>query len=1110
MKKTFKITTSKNRHNKLFVLDAKNTSKIVAFVRWNIFHSYFILDVNESIFKTIQNQMILKKIRLFALLLSVFVFGCLFVQAQPQDTLTIRGKIVNSVNEPVANVSVAIEGSLAVPALTDETGVFSVKAISGDEWLNIEPSSIYKNKRIFLNKRTELVIYLSNENQSSGYDEISILSQSMLKRDIVSSYSELSMKNIKKTPTLSVDQYMQGRTPGVHVVNRSGFPGSGAFTLIRGVNSINATNQPMYIVDGIPLSSFGYFNSNIDGFSYNPLLIVNNFDISSTTIVKDPAILAAYGSKASNGLVIIETIDPSESKTVIEFDFRTGYSSAPSRQYPQLDAEHHKTLVNEILTSSGLFEETVRENYPELFLTSDDSRFINYQHNTNWQDVIFNDASFMNLNLIVKGGDEIARYGLSFGYTNADGIIKNTGYDGYNLRFVSLVNIFQWLKMNAGVALNYSSSEMKESARVAQTSPILTSLGKSPMLNPYQYNNEGQEIIYLSPVDNLGVSNPQAVIDNYSATNDNIHFIPSIGIEATLNKDLLFNSQIGLTYNVLKELIFMPNRGMELYYNEEAINVSKATNNALSSFYNNSYLKYKKAFRKSHVLSSTTGVNVLIDNYKQDWAIAKNSPENDQYRMLQNGTNNLREIGGTNRNYNWLSFYQNVNYSFRDKYIVSASASLDGSSRIGENAKNTMKISDVPFGFFYGGGVGWRVSSESFLNSASWLEELKLRLTYGITGNDDIGELNARNYYGAIKFRETVGLYPAIFPNEELTYESVSQVNGGLDISLLGSKLIANIDVYRSVTSNMLVYSSLEAYFGYDFRAENNGKVQNSGIDLGLLFRAIDKPNFNWDLQIAVSSLKNEITEIKGDKLVTEIQGAEIVNMPGQQANSFYGYIFEGVYATTLEAESADLVNKRKTPFRAGDAKFADLSGPEGNPDGVIDDYDKTVLGSSLPELFGGISNTFTYKRWELNAFVQFVKGNELFNYVRSQNESMKGLQNQSANVQSRWQYEGQQTMVPRAVWGDIQGNSSFSSRWIEDGSYLRIKNISLSYTLPNKFLAFKNAQFYITASNVFTFSKYLGYDPEFAYSHLQMEQGIDYGQTPQSRQFMVGFKLGL
>ncbi|MCF6358037.1 MAG: hypothetical protein L3J54_09555 [Draconibacterium sp.] len=254
----------------------------------------------------------------------------------------------------------------------------------------------------------------------------------------------------------------------------------------------------------------------------------------------------------------------------------------------------------------------------------------------------------------------------------------------------------------------------------------------------------------------------------------------------------------------------------------------------------------------------------------------------------------------------------------------------------------------------------------------------------------------------------------------------------------------------------------------------------------------------------------NNILEIKGDKLVIPVRGAEIVNMPGEQANSFYGYIYEGVYSTTEAAESKGLKNDKNVAYKAGDAIFTDISGPDGTPDGIINNFDKTVIGSSNPKHFGGISNTFTYKRWSLNAFVQFVSGNEVFNYVRSQNENMVGLANQSTKVLDRWQYEGQQTEIPRALFDDLVGNSSFSSRWIEDGSYLRLKNVSLSYTIKNEFLAFKNAQFYFSATNLLTVSNYLGYDPEFAYSQSHKMQGIDYGLTPQSRQFVLGVKLGL
>ncbi len=1062
---------------------------------------------NQS-YNRMNKLVILGLVKRYALWAVMFIVGISSVKAQ--DTLQVNGKILNSANEPVSNVSIAVEGSMDLPVVTDESGEFTVRVLTGREWLNVSPSGSYKEKRVYLNNREELTIYITPDDIASGDDELSILSQTRLKRNIVTSLSALNTEEIIHTPALSVDQYLQGRVPGMHVVNRSGDPGSGAFTLLRGINSLNASNQPLYVVDGIPVISMGVFDSNLDGFSYNPLLGVNTLDISKTTIIKDPALAATYGSKASNGLILIETLDPSATETIIELDLRSGYSLSPSRLIPQMDAGQHKTLASEVLFSSGQREELVREDYPNLFLKENSDRFIDYQHNTNWQDIIFNNAAFSNLNVNVKGGDEIARYGLSFGYMNADGIIKTTGYDGYNLRFVSRLNIFTWLKMNAGVSLSYNMSQLKESAKVSQTNPILTSLAKSPMLNPYQYDEEGRELITLAPVDELGVSNPQAVIDNYEAQNNNFYFITSLGIEATLKENLVLNTNFGITYNVLKEQLFMPNKGMELYYNNEAINVSKSTNNSLNSIYNNTYLKYNKTIGSDHHFTSNTGVNVLTNDFELDWGMTKNAHENDQYRFLQDGTNNQREIGGANRNWNWLSFYESLTYSFRDKYLASASVSVDGSSRVGDNARNTLKIGGTPFGLFYAGGVGWRVSSEPFLKNVSWLEELKLRLTYGYSGNDDIGESSATNYYNAVKFRETVGLYPALIPNDELTYETVRQTNVGIDISLLANRLSATIDLYSSVTNDMLIYSPMDAYFGFDYRPENSGRMQNKGVDLGLFYRIINRPNFKWDLQATWSGVQNELLEIKGDKLVTGIKGAEIVNMPGEQANSFYGYIFEGVYSNSNEAESAGLVNDRLIPYQAGDAIFADLSGPDGSPDGVINEHDKTVIGSSLPEQFGGINNKFTYKRWALSTFVQFVKGNEVFNYVRYQNENMKGLANQSTHVLNRWQYEGHDTDVPRALWDDRIGNSSFSTRWVEDGSYLRIRNIALSYTIPEEFLSFRNAQFYITANNVFTFSKYLGYDPEFGYSHSQIDQGIDYGLTPQPRQFILGIKLGL
>ena len=340
--------------------------------------------------------------------------------------------------------------------------------------------------------------------------------------------------------------------------------------------------------------------------------------------------------------------------------------------------------------------------------------------------------------------------------------------------------------------------------------------------------------------------------------------------------------------------------------------------------------------------------------------------------------------------------------------------------------------------------------------------------------------------------------------------KTVRQLDGGLDIALLGNRFRASVDYFVSLTENMIVFSPIDAYFGYDYLIENGGQVRNDGLELSLYMRIIDGNFFKWDLHANYTQIANEVTEVKGNKLIYNIPGGHKVIQEGSPANSFYGYIYRGVFATTEEANNANLRNSKGLLYGAGDAIFEDLSGPNGEPDGFINEYDMTVIGSTDPDHFGGLTNAFSFKRWTVSATLYYVMGNEVFNYVRYQNEEMSDLSNQSINALNRWQYEGQQTRVPRAVWDDPIGNADFSTRWIEDGSYFRLKNISLYYRIPDQFLAFKSAEFYISVNNIFTHSNYLGYDPEFAFSHSPLYQGVDYGLTPQPRQFIAGIKFGL
>ena len=1025
-----------------------------------------------------------------------------------QDTLLVTGKIVGNKNQPLQDVSVSIQGHAIEPVITGEDGKFQIKSPGPWEWLIITPVGPYTGKELYLNNRSSLVISLAPEKIKSGHDQIKVVNQSIQRRDIVGTYTDVSVEGMDKSSAHSVDQYFQGRVPGMYVINHSGMPGMSSNVRIRGVNSMITNNAPLFIVDGMPLEQPGLLDSKLDGYAYNPLNNINPSDITRITILKDPLFTSLYGSKGSNGVVLIQTLEPEATRTVIDVSYRTGINHTPNT-IPQLDNHQYKSLANEILMTSGKKEEYFEEEYPGLYITQEDEGFFRYQHNTDWQDLLFSTSVMNNVFVRVKGGGEQAKFGLSLGNTNDKGIYDNTSYNRINLRFLTRLDVVKWFRLDINANLTYSNINLRESAITKQTNPVLTSLSKSPLLNPYKYDEEGNRLRILDEVDELATSNPLAVIDEFEGSNTNYRFIALTRGQADITNYLQWNSIIGLNLNSAKEFVFMPNIGMDLYFENEAHNVSQSVNNYLNSFYSDNHLVFNKNYGLNN-LNFTAGVRINTNTFQSDWGETKNAPENDEYRTLSSGESALRRIGGQNGKWNWLSGYLQVHYTIQDKYLFSAGGSMDHSSRVGEEAPDLFMIEDEPFGLFYSLGAGWRVSSENFLKNIKGLSDLKLRASYGISGNDDIGNYNAYSYYSVVRYRETTGLIPGALPNRSLSYEIYRQLNLGLDLSLWANRTSLTFDLYTANTDNMLYYQPQEKFLGYDYKLINGGKLRNQGWEVQFFQRIFDGNNFNWDFVVNLSRYENTVLDLEGKNIVTSFPGGEFVTQEGGSVGSFYGYRFNGVYSTHQEAQESGLVNEKGIPYGSGDSKYEDISGPEGTPDGVINYFDKTIIGSTDPDYFGGVINNFRFKRWYLSFMVQFVYGNEIFNYVRYQNERMTDLSNQSKTTLKRWQHEGDKTDVPRALWNDPMGNSAFSSRWIEDGSYLRLKNLTLGYRIPSQFFIFRNADFFFTATNLITFKEYLGYDPEFSYSYSNMEQGIDYGLMPQHRSFLIGVKLGL
>ena len=504
------------------------------------------------------------------------------------------------------------------------------------------------------------------------------------------------------------------------------------------------------------------------------------------------------------------------------------------------------------------------------------------------------------------------------------------------------------------------------------------------------------------------------------------------------------------------------------------------------------------------------GIRWQKNTFDQDYGIGRNTPS-DYYTNLNRGNPLLRQIGGSNRAWNWGSLYSNVSYSYADKYLLSATLSSDISSRVGKNAANTIKIGNMPVGVFYSVAGAWRISNEKFFSTIRGIEELKLRASYGVTGNDDIGEVNSFSHFVVRQYRESAVLVPGGLANDALTFQTKKQINLGVDFSLLANRVHFTFNYFDNKNENVVMLEPQSTYLGYDTYPNNTASFSTKGFEAEAFYRVVSQPDFSLDLGLNFSRYNTMIDHIsQGQQIVDGPGQMQIINRAGYPINSFYGYRFTGVYATSQEAHAANMYNSRGMPFRAGDAIYENVADANGNLDHVIDNNDRQILGSFEPDFYGGFFLTSRYQNIRLNMFFQGVYGNDVYNYLRRENESMTGLENQSVKTLQRWQYEGQQTTIPKATWNDPIGNHVFSDRWIEDGSYLRLKSVTVSYDLTLNWFDLSAIELYATAYNLFTLTKYLGYDPEFSMSQDMILQGVDYANMPASRQFMLGVKVNL
>lgn len=1018
--------------------------------------------------------------------------------------IVITGNVTDAANKkPLAGIRVEVKNFSA--AITDDDGAFTLKVPSYFTDIEISGEG-YASKQVSLKGGRSFAISLLSETAVTFQEDVVMPFGNVRKRNLTAAVNSFDANSDWGRPFETGDAALQGKVAGLNVIRRSGTPGSGANLFLRGYNSLYGTNAPLVVVDGIVYDMNDYGSSIVANNFTNPLALINIHDIDNYTVIKDAT--SMFGTKGANGAIIITTARAKKEATSIDFGMYTSYNQMPE-PLNVMNASGYRSFLTDVLQSKGV---SASEIAAMPFMNDDttgNGSYYRYHNNTSWQKNVLRNSVNQNYYLKVTGGDNIATYALSVGFSRNAGTVKNTDLTRYNTRFNAQFNFSKKFTGVASLAFTYNQANLKYQGVVNKTGALFTALIKAPFLAANEVNEKGILSPNFEDTDLLGVSNPAVLIENMQAYNRYYRFMGSYTFKYDFSKYFSASSLLGIVYDKNRENIFVPRKGVADDTLSNAIADSRLGTQVrrLFTVYNDTRLEYKRTYKLRHSVASRLGVRYQQNRAEQDYTLGYNSAT-DELVSVQNGVNALRQTGGGIGEWNWMNTYFNFDYGFKDKLFFSLNAAMDGSSRFGTKAKGGISLGDVRYAVMPSVSAAWLLSSERFMAGSS-IDLLKLRASFSLTGNDDIGNYTARQTYTSQNFLGMQGLVRSGFANPAIQWETNKKFNAGVDLATWNERINLSFDVYRNKTENMLVYEDAPEASGFNSMLTNAGSMVNSGVEFAVNARLINKRKFKWDVGLIIAHNNNRIVSVPNGEITTDYSGATILTRNGLSATLYYGYVAKGVFSNELEAFNAGLKKKNAdgsySYFKAGDVRFLDV-----NNDKIIDENDRGVIGISTPDFFGSVNTRIEYGRFVLDALFTFTQGNDVFNYLRYKLESASGVENQLNSVVNRWRAEGQVTTMPKATFGDPMGNNRFSSRWIEDGSYLRLRSASLSYNISFKEKFFKNASIYISGTNLFTLTKYTGYDPEFSTSPSLFAQGTDAGLDPLFRSFILGARLGL
>lgn len=956
----------------------------------------------------------------------------------------------------------------------------------------------------------------------------------------------------------------------LRVVFRGGLPAQGAAMFINGINSLNSIAQPLVVVDGV-IWDMQYDRTTLhDGYYNNLFNLLDVEDIEQVKVLNNGT--ALYGAKASNGVIEITTKRGKSMATRINVRVYGGFELNPSK-LSMMNADQYRSYLTEYIGTTNYIQQNPYAVSNIKFLNEDPNYayYRLFHNNTDWQKDLYQNSFTQNYRINVDGGDDVAMYRLSLGYTKADATAKENDFDRLNIRFNTDILLFNNFTTKFDISFVRTSANVRDNGWASSyddrniSSPNVLGLIQAPFISPYQYFMDPETMTLRQSMDvyagkdnvtsdatnpfnfasefgDQALANPYWILLNGQGDNKNFmeqtQFSINVNPQYTIGKYWTISDRFSYIINRNNEKYYMPRNGTP----DKFVDGLGSINSVLASqfgkettLYNDFRIDWNQNFG-AHSVHAFGGFRLSSYTFTDSYARGYNNSNDKMPNMSM--TLNPKTYGGTTDKWMNLAYYLNAEYNYKNRYFIQALATMESSSRFGRDAAEGIKLAGVRWGFFPSVQAAWLISSESWFNVKP-INYLKLMVGYEETGNDNIDYYASRTYFSNVEFfGEATALLLSNIQNPTIQWETNRRVNVGLEGALLNNRLMFGVNFYRSKISNLLTQQAVSDITGLPFMWSNGGAMKNIGVNANLSAVLINKRDWRWEVSGSVGHYKNEITQLPGSNTIeyyrlddrgqqvgdpyktvngytSSIYGTDnVLTAVGEAAGVFYGYQTQGVFASAEEAQEAGLryptglTNDPYREFKAGDVHFVDQNG-----DGWIDESDMVKIGDPNPDIYGNFATRLSWKDLTLDVMFKYSLGNDIFNYQRSQLESGNTSWNQTTAMVNRWRYDGQVTDVPRAVSAtssDWVNNERFSDRWIEDGSYLKLKKIRLTYRIPVNVSWLQSLSVWGEANNVFTVTKYLGLDPEVSCSNSVLSQGIDAGYLPQSCNFNLGVTINL